>query len=277
MTSLAYYESHPWFFDSWKVRHERHKNVIICATGQSLGIGKSYFLLSAFEKIDPDFTVEKQVVFIPKQFWEAVDSLPATEWHPILWDDPTRGLQKRDWYKDVNKTVTSFMKTSSRYKRKDLGFAVPTFDDLDIAIREIMTLEAQMKEPGLSKIHRIKRNRFGTPPFWKPYLGEVQLHVPKQARAYEKKREEFHQMGYTEKEFGEEKPYLSKVDSVYEQIKTNPLRYIKIDPYRKPKLSARMVAGLLGCSDQTARNAIIRIETLDSELLKAEADKLDQK
>src|SRR6266487_1972533 len=140
-----YYENHPWFFDQWRERHKRNKNMILCSTGQSLGIGKSHWLLDAFEEIDPSFTID-QVVFTTAQFWYAVDLLPSSEWHPIMWDDPTRGLQKRDWYLDVNKTVTSFMKTASRYKRKDVGFAVPTFDDLDIAVREIMVVEAQMEE-----------------------------------------------------------------------------------------------------------------------------------
>src|SRR2546422_7153658 len=44
------------------------------------------------------------IFFTTAQFWYAVDLLPSTEWHPIMWDDPTRGLQKRDWYKDLNKT-----------------------------------------------------------------------------------------------------------------------------------------------------------------------------
>ena len=151
-----YYENHSWFFESWRRRHDRHKNLLICATGQSLGIGKTYWMLSAFERMYPDFTVE-QIVFVPKQFWSILNSLPKGEWAGILWDDPTKGLQKRDWYKEVNKAVTSFAKTASRYRQRDLGFALPAFDDLDIALREIMVLEAQMKEAGLAKVHRIKR------------------------------------------------------------------------------------------------------------------------
>src|SRR5438093_1368122 len=175
ITPTPYYENHPWFFDSWRRRHERHKNLLVSATGQSLGIAKTYWLLSAFEKMYPGFTID-QVVYVPKQFWEILESLPRGEWAGILGDDPTKGLQKRDWYKEVNKAVTSFAKTASRYRQRDLGFALPSFDDLDIALREIMVLEAQMKEPGLAKIHRVKRNKFGNPPFWKPYQWEVQLH-----------------------------------------------------------------------------------------------------
>lgn len=256
-----YYERVSWFFNSWRKRHERHKNVIICATGQSLGIGKSYWLLDALEEIDPDFGIV-QIVFNSKQFWEAVDSLPSTEWHPIMWDDPTRGLNKRDWYTEVNKTVTSFMKTASRYKRKDLGFALPTFDDLDIAIREIMTLEAQMKEPGLAKIHRVKRNRFGTPPFWKPYMGEVKRYVPRLAPLYEKKREEFHATGYEKKEFEQSEPASSKFDSIYDAVKAEPLKYSLEDRRNLGtwKLHATTIAGVFKCSKSTALNIIARIE-----------------
>lgn len=262
LTPQPYYDKVPWFFDSWKRRHEKHKNLIICSTGQSLGIGKTYWLLAAFMLADPGFTVD-QVVFNPKQFWYAVDLLPASEWHGILWDDPTRGLQKRDWYKEVNKTVTSFMKTASRYKKKDLGFAVPSFDDLDIAIREIMTLEAQMKEPGLAKIHRVKRNKFGSPPFWKPYLGEVQLNVPKLASQYEKKREEFHHTGYEKEEFEEQLKEPTGWRRIYEEVKKEPDKYRVQDP-RNPnqpgRLSARTISALLDCSDNTARKVVTKIE-----------------
>ena len=266
MTELVlqapYYEEVGWFFPSWRERHKRNKNMIICATGQSLGIGKSYWLLDSFEEIDPDFTID-QVVFTPQQFWYAVDLLPSTEWHPILWDDPTRGLQKRDWYLDVNKTVTSFMKTASRYKRKDLGFAVPTFDDLDIAVREIMTVEAQMKEAGLAKVHRVKRNRFGTPPFWKPYLGEVKRYIPRLSGAYEKKREEFHSTGYQKEQFEEAIEEVKGWKRIYAQVKEAPEKFRVQDP-RNPqdpgRLSARKISALLDCSDNTARKVVTKIE-----------------
>jgi hypothetical protein len=264
LSPSPYYEKYDWFFDSWERRHERHKNLLIAATGQSLGIGKTYWLLEAFLKKYPDFTVQ-QIVFIPKQFWAIVNDLPKGQWAGILWDDPTKGLQKRDWYKEVNKAVTSFAKTASRYKKRDLGFALPSFDDLDIALREIMVLEAQMKEPGLAKIHRIKRNKFGTPPFWKPYLGEVQLRIPKLAHEYEKMREEFHQTSYSETEFKEkdDQPAEGVFYKVYALVKQNPQKYSIKDRMGNWKLSALMVCSLMDppCSDMVARRVIKRIES----------------
>ena len=257
-----YYQPHQWFFDSWRRRHEKNKNVLLCATGQSLGIGKTYWLLSAFEKMYPDFTVD-QVVFVPKQFWQVLNELPSGEWAGILWDDPTKGLQKRDWYKEVNKTVTSFAKTASRYRRRDLGFALPSFDDLDIALREIMVLEAQMKEAGIAKIHRVKRNRFGSPPFWKPYLGEVSLRIPKLAHEYEKRREEFNRTAYSETEFAEETPPKQELFArLYKEVSTNPMKY-SLETGQgsgKWKLSARVIAAVLETSEVTARKVITRIE-----------------
>jgi hypothetical protein len=262
-----YYEKYSWFFDSWERRHERHKNLLIAATGQSLGIGKTYWLLEAFLRKYPDFTVE-QIVFVPKQFWSIIETLPKGKWAGILWDDPTKGLQKRDWYKEVNKAVTSFAKTASRYKMRDLGFALPSFDDLDIALREIMVLEAQMKEPGLAKIHRIKRNKFGTPPFWKPYLGEVQLRMPRLAREYERLREEFHQTSYSETEFKDkdEIPPEGVFYKVYGLVKQDQTKYSIKDRMGNWKLSALMVCSLMDppCSDMVARRVIKRIESESS-------------
>lgn len=268
MTELVrpepYYVKQSWFFDSWKRRHERHKNLLMCSTGQSLGIGKTYWMLAAFEKMYPDFTVD-QVVFVPKQFWTTLNELPSGEWAGVLWDDPTKGLQKRDWFKEVNKAVTSFAKTASRYRKRDLAFALPSFDDLDIALREIMVLEAQMKEAGLAKIHRIKRNKFGTPPFWKPYLGEVQLPRPKLASEYEKRREEFNREAYTETEFAEKKEENNEsvFYRVYQAVKKEPIRYSIKDRLGNLKLSALSVGSLVDppCSDQIARKVIRRIES----------------
>lgn len=258
-----YFEKHRWFFDSWRRRHERHKNLLMCSTGQSLGIGKTYWMLAAFEKMYPDFTVD-QVVFVPKQFWTILNELPAGEWAGVLWDDPTKGLQKRDWYKEVNKAVTSFAKTASRYRMRDLGFALPSFDDLDIALREIMVLEAQMKEAGLAKVHRIKRNKFGTPPFWKPYLGEVQLQRPKLATEYERRREEFNREAYTETEFEDKKEESndSVFYRVYAAVKADPMKF-SLKKNGEWKLSALSVGSLVDppCSDQIARKVIRRIES----------------
>jgi hypothetical protein len=256
-----YYEDHPWFFGSWRRRHEKNKNLIMCATGQSLGIGKTYWLLAAFEQMYPDFTVD-QIVFVPKQFWDILDGLPTGEWAGILWDDPTKGLQKRDWYKDVNKAVTSFAKTASRYRRRDLGFALPSFDDLDIALREIMTLEAQMKEAGIAKVHRIKRNRFGSPPFWKPYLGEVSLRVPRLASEYEKRREEFNRTAYKQEEFEEAPREVKGWLRVYEAVIKEPDKF-KVKDRLHPLemiLSPKLISGGLDCSRQTADKVIAKIE-----------------
>src|SRR2546429_2239903 len=267
-----YWEGRSWFFEQWRRRHERYKNMLLCATGQSLGIGKSYWLLSCFEEIDPSFRIE-QIVFNSEQFWAAVEMLPNDEWHPIMWDDPTRGLNKREWYLDLNKVITSFMKTASRYRRKDLGFAVPSFDDLDIAVREVMVCEGQMKEAGLAKVHRITRNKFGSPPFWKPYLGEVQRKVPRLAKEYEERRHEFHKTSYQQEEFKKKDETPETIFyKVYNAVKANPIRYSMKDRNGKLKLSALMVGSLIDspCSDQTARRVITRIESEKPDLFSSQ-------
>src|SRR2546430_1744606 len=71
-----YWEGRSWFFEQWRRRHERYKNMLLCATGQSLGIGKSYWLLSCFEEIDPSFRIE-QIVFNSEEF-KKKDETPET-------------------------------------------------------------------------------------------------------------------------------------------------------------------------------------------------------
>ena len=139
---------------------------------------------------------------------------------------------------------------------------MPAFDDLDIAVREVMTLEAQMKEAGLAKVHRVKRNKFGTPPFWKPYLGEVSRHVPRLAGPYEKRREEFHSTSYQKQEFQESKQKQtleSLVDIVYAKVKADPSKYT--DP-KRAEITAQMIVGdrELHVSDKIAYGVIARLK-----------------
>ena len=126
-----------------------------------------------------------------------------------------------------------------------------------------MVLEAQMKEAGIAKIHRVKRNRFGSPPFWKPYLGEVSLRIPKLAHEYEKRREEFNRTAYSETEFAEETPPKQELFTrLYKEVSTNPMKY-SLETGQgsgKWKLSARVIAAVLDTSEVTARKVITRIE-----------------
>src|SRR5437899_6032805 len=118
-----------------------------------------------------------------------------------------------------------------------------------------MVLEAQMKEAGIAKVHRVKRNRFGSPPFWKPYLGEVSLRIPKLAREYEKRREEFNKTAYSVTEFIE-KPSQPKEEifqRVYREVGANPLKYSleTSEGSGKWKMSATVGSSVLDCSYAT--------------------------
>src|SRR5207247_6739938 len=144
-----------------------------------------------------------------------------------------------------------------------------SFDDLDIAVREVMVCEGQMKEAGLAKVHRIKRNKFGSPPFWKPYLGEVQRNIPRLAKEYEERRHEFHKTSYQQEEFKKKDETTETIFyKVYNAVKADPLKYSMKGRTRQMKLSALMVGSLTDppCSDQTARRVITRIESENPDL-----------
>src|SRR5438445_7040190 len=158
----SYFEVRPWLADTIKRRNDKYKSFLCAATGD-LGATKTYWELYWAEQSDPDFDVTVQCVFLPNTFWEAIKALPKSEWRNIVWDDATAGLNQRDWAETLNRNVTKFIQTSTRYRRKNLFFPLPAYELLDKAVRRVTGYEAMMKDVGLAQVYRVKPNRFGNP------------------------------------------------------------------------------------------------------------------
>ena len=259
-----YYEERPWLLDAIHRRNAKFKNFLMAATGDP-GATKTYFDLYWAERADRDFDVELQCVFLPKQFWKAIEGLPTSEWRTIVWDDPTAGLSQRDWYMPLNKNVAKFIQTSARYRKKNIFFPLPAYEVLDKAVRKVTGYEAQMKDVGLAKVYRVKPNRFGQPEVWKSFLGEAQSKIPKCAMKYEKMRDEFTRAYFTEEEFEQdvETGPDFKWRRVYVQVTGAYSEFVVKDPQNPQnpgKLSPRLISALLDCSDNTARKVVTKIE-----------------
>src|SRR2546422_2886998 len=256
----AYYDESSWLVNAIKRRNENKKNFICAATGDP-GATKTYWQLYWAEKADPDFDVEVQCVWMPKGFWDAMENLPTTEWRQIVWDDPTAGLNKRDWADTLNKNVSKFIQTSSRYRKKNLSFPLPAYEDLDKSVRKVCGYEAMMTKIGFAKLYRCKPNRFPPPEVWKRFLGLVRGKVPKCAEKYEKMRDEFTHEYFEKSKFEEETPEekankeIDRANEIYETILKDP------KPYTDSvtgKITWNRIVGdrNLRCPDKVARRVI---------------------
>jgi len=232
------------------------------------GKGKSWAGLKTCERMDPEFTIDN-VVFNGRQFRRAVEK-PGFGWY--LWDEPNKGLSHRNWYSEINKAVTTYLQTS-RFREKNVVFALPKEDWIDKSARGVMAGEAIFWHRGIASVHVLMPNYFGSSPeTYKPFTGEIEFTPPSHdlVRAYEDKREDWHRREFPEEPFEDETdaPPPVKVDrrgkswyTVYQNVKKDQERYKD-----KGRLTSLMIQSIEGCSDQTARKVIkkIAIETVEA-------------
>src|SRR5207249_2255523 len=196
------------------------------------GKGKSWGGLKTCERMDPNFSIEN-VVFNGRQFRKAVEK-PGFGWY--LWDEPNKGLSHRNWYTEINKAVTTYLQTS-RFREKNVVFALPKEDWIDKSARGVMAGEAIFWHRAIASVHVLMPNYFGSSPeTFKPFVGEIEFAAPSRdlVKAYEDKREEWHRKEFPEDPFEEdtELPEPERVDKrgvswlkVYALVKAKPQDY----------------------------------------------------
>jgi hypothetical protein len=243
-------------------RSRLHYTTLILYLGKP-GKGKSWAALKTCEKMDPNFSID-DVVFNGRQFRKAVER-PGFAW--LLWDEPNRGLSHREWYTEINKAVTTYLQTS-RFREKNVVFALPKEDWIDKSARGVMAGEAIFWHRGIASVHVLMPNYFGSSPeTFKPFIGEIEFKAPSHdlVRGYEDKREEWHKKEFPDEPFSEDTPAFSepKIDKrgmswlkVYALVKATPQDYTDT---QKGRLTSLMIQSKTGCSDQTARKVIQKI------------------
>lgn len=258
----GYFQYSDWFNRQVDQRIENGQNVIACFTG-SLGSGKTYMAGKICEMRDPNFTIDA-TVFNAEQFWQALRK-DGPGW--TLWDEPNKGLSNRRWYEDLNQAITLFIQTATRYRKKHILFALPSFDLLDKNVRRVTLFEGRMVRPGLSKIYKLEPNGFGSPEFWKQLLGQVEAYKPSQAwqTAYGPKRDAFHDTDYPDNvEAVTVKPKSKMerdIDRVMDEVKLEPSRYLgETLKDGKARLSLTKIGAFCHCTDHVARAVRALIE-----------------
>lgn len=149
----------PYFSSELRKRVHKKKATNIVVTGEP-GQGKSYTaidicrVLEGLTRSGKDrFKIERQVVFKYKQYMKLILHLPMGK--PIVFDEPSYAMGKRDWYKDVNKVLVQTIE-SQRFKVHPLFIPIINKALLDKTIRSyLIQFQIEMKDRGKATVYRI--------------------------------------------------------------------------------------------------------------------------
>jgi hypothetical protein len=251
-----WYDTIPrYFIDVIIRRNTARKNFIIAVTGDP-GIRKSTWTVYQAERhemLANNFLWDPrhQFVFNPPMFEAACswidDELDDDLWHDIVMDDPSGEYSADQWSTPMARVMTSYLQTTSRRRKKNIWFPLPTLDLLPKGARRITGYESMMKpeHPGVGRVHRVKKNHYGsTPEHFKKFFCFADSRKPKSWDICEDLAEAWRKGFYTKEKFQGKQPLIEKgptlTDQTYEMVVADKDSYVDPD---KGKVTARMIIG----------------------------------
>jgi hypothetical protein len=148
----------PYFSAMLNRRVNRKQATNIVVTGEP-GEGKSYHasdicrVLAGRTKSGKDRFKIKQVVFTFKEYMSLILSLPMGK--PIVFDEPSYAMGKRDWYKELNKALVLTIE-SQRFKVHPLFIPIINKALLDKTLRSyLIQFQVEMRDRGRAVVYRI--------------------------------------------------------------------------------------------------------------------------
>lgn len=148
----------PYFLNTIMQRIHKKKACNVVVTGEA-GEGKSYMACDICRVVmgKDRFSLD-QVVFSYKQFMDLVLRLPAN--YPIVFDEPSYSMGKREWYKQLNRALVQTIE-SFRYKRHPLFVAIINKSLLDKTIRDhLIQFQVLVRDRGRASVYRIHSSQF---------------------------------------------------------------------------------------------------------------------
>jgi hypothetical protein len=137
-----------------RIKQKRATNVTVTGEG---GIGKTYTAIDICRLLSRRFTID-QVVFGYYDFLKAV--LRTRMGVPIVFDEPSYAMSKRDWYKQINqalvKTIESF-----RFKVHPLFIPIINKSLLDKTVRSyLLQFHIHVSDRGKAQVYRLSPSQF---------------------------------------------------------------------------------------------------------------------
>lgn len=153
----------PYFSNLLQYRINKKKAVNVVIVGEA-GSGKSYMaidlcrVIAGKTKEGKDRLKISQVVFTYKQFMEQVQKLRPGQ--PIIFDEPSYAMGKREWYKDLNRALVQTIE-SFRYKRHPLFIPIINKSLLDKTVRDhLIQFQVVMKDRGKADVYELDPSQF---------------------------------------------------------------------------------------------------------------------
>ncbi len=153
----------PYFQNMLSYRLHKKMATNIIVTGEA-GLGKSYLatdicrVMEGLDKHGKDRFSLDQVIFTYSDFMELVLRLPQGK--PIVFDEPSYSMGKREWYKDLNKALVQTIE-SFRFRIHPLVIPIINKTLLDKIIREqLIQYQITLYDRGRATVYRLKPSQF---------------------------------------------------------------------------------------------------------------------
>ena len=161
----------PYFQFILRSRLKKKKAVNVVVTGEA-GEGKSYEAWTLCILLDPKFTVD-QIVYFYSSYMKLVRHLGM--YRPIMFDEPSYAMGKRDWFKQVNKVLVQTIE-SQRFKIHPIFIPIINKSLLDKTIREhLIQFQVIVRDRGIADVYRIQASQFEEKIYHHPIC---RLHYP---------------------------------------------------------------------------------------------------
>jgi hypothetical protein len=153
----------PYFQNTLQYRVNKKLSTNIAITGEP-GIGKSYLtsdICRVHEGLDNKHEERFELEQVCYFFGDYMDlTLKLGIGKPIMFDEPSYAMGKRDWYKELNKVLVSTME-SSRFKVHPTFIPIINLSLLDKTIRQhLIQYQIVMHDRGYGTAYRVQPSQF---------------------------------------------------------------------------------------------------------------------
>lgn len=161
----------PYFQFTLRQRIKKKLAVNVAVVGEA-GISKSYIAWTLCLLLRPTFTVN-QIVYTYAEYMKQLLKLPIG--HPMMFDEPSYAMGKRDWYRQLNKVLVQTIE-SQRFKVHPLFIPIINMNLLDKTIRDhLIQFVVHAIARGRANVYRLYASQWEEKTYH-PYL--CSLHYP---------------------------------------------------------------------------------------------------